>query len=131
MKKYFLRWNQKHFSGSAKSRGLRGNVGYVGVWVARVKCLRGLHGLRGSKYFLRGSSFYVGCNFYVGCVGQTFFARVQIFLRGSFRGSKVFAWVQQFLLGSIFGGESKKNLDWPFHKYLSCLLNPHSRCMEL
>ena len=57
---------------SDKSGGLRGNVSYVGAyvaWVAWVKFLRGLRELRGSKYFLRGSAFYVGHNFYVGCVG--------------------------------------------------------------
>ena len=56
----------------------------MGAWVAWVKSLRGLRGLRGSKYFLRGSTFYVGHNFYVGCVGQ-------MFLRGSFCGSKYFS----------------------------------------
>ena len=69
-------------SESAKSRRLRGNMGYVswvGAWV------RGL----------RGSNFYVGCvsyvgqnilyvchNFYVGCVGKTCL-RGSIFLRWS------------------------------------------------
>ena len=72
---------------SAKSRGLRGNVGYVCAWVLWVKLLRGLRGLRGSKYFLRGSTFYVGHNFYVGCVGQIYF-------------SCVFAWVKAFCVGS-------------------------------
>ena len=37
---------------TAKSRGLRGNVGVSISWV---KFLRGLSGLRGSKYFLLGS----------------------------------------------------------------------------
>ena len=40
---------------SAKSLVLRGNVGYVGAWVAWVNFLLRLLGLRGSKYFLRGS----------------------------------------------------------------------------
>ena len=88
---------------STKSRGLRGNVGYMGAWVVRVTCLRGLRG-------------YVGQNIYVGhhftrvifLRGTNFFAWVQNFLRGSFRRSKFFAWVQQFLLGSTFGGGSKK-----------------------
>ena len=40
---------------TGKSRGLRGNVGYVGVSISWVKFLRGLSGLRGSKYFLLGS----------------------------------------------------------------------------
>ena len=44
----------------AKSRWLLGNVGARVAWV---KLLCGLHGLRGSKYFLRGSTFYVGHNF--------------------------------------------------------------------
>ena len=40
---------------SAKSRGLRGSVGYLGAWIAWVKFSNGLSGLRGSKYFLLGS----------------------------------------------------------------------------
>ena len=66
---------------------------------------------------MRGSNFYVCC---VGYMGQNIFyvghhfTWVIIFLRGLhgsnilFGGSKFFAWVQQFLIGSIFGGESKK-----------------------
>ena len=84
---------------SAKLRGLRGNGDYVGPWVAWVRgsvgpwvawvnFLRGLRGLRGSRYFLRGSIFYVGHNFYVGCVGPKFFAWV-------------FAWVNFYLLDAI------------------------------
>ena len=46
---------------SAKSRELHNNVGYVGAWV---NFLRGLSGLRGSKYI------YLGHNF---CVGQIYF----------------------------------------------------------
>ena len=61
---------------------LRGCVGCVGPWV---------RGLCGSKYFLRGSTFYVGHNFtwvawvnifYVGCVGQTFYFYFILFLLG-------------------------------------------------
>ena len=44
----------------AKSRWLLGNVGARVAWV---KLLCGLRGLRGSKYFLRGSTFDVGHNF--------------------------------------------------------------------
>ena len=51
------------FISSAKSRGLRGNVGYVRACVAWVCGLRGLRGLR-------GSNFYVGC---VGYVSQNIF----------------------------------------------------------
>ena len=81
---------------SAKSRGLRGNVG---AWVVWVKFLPGLRELLGSKYFLRGSTFYVGHNFYVGCVGQSL-------LRG-LHGSNiifawVFAWVQNFRVVQFF-----------------------------
>ena len=85
--------------------GLHGNVG---VWVAWVKFLRGLHGLVGSKYFLRGSAFYVGHNFYVVCVGQTCFCVGQIFCvslcmgQNFLRGSKIFAWVNFVLRGSTF-----------------------------
>ena len=67
---------------SAKLRGLRDNVGYVGAWVACVKFLRGLRGLRRSKYFLRGLTFYVGHNFYMGCVGQIYFCVGQFFYVG-------------------------------------------------
>ena len=40
---------------SAKSRGLHGNVGYVGAWIAWGKFLHGLSGLCGSKNVLLGS----------------------------------------------------------------------------
>ena len=40
---------------SAKSRGLHGNVGYVGEWNAWVEFLHGLSGLCGSKNVLLGS----------------------------------------------------------------------------
>ena len=59
---------------------LRGCVGCVGPWV---------RGLCGSKYFLRGSTFYVGHNFYVGCVGQ--------FFLGGLRGSN-FLFLFYFIL---------------------------------
>ena len=49
----------------------------MGPWVASVKFLRGLRGLRGSKYFLRGSNFFA--------VGQFFL-----------RGSKFSPWVKIF-----------------------------------
>ena len=63
----------------AKSRGLSGNVGYVGAWVI---FLRGLRGLRGSKYFLRGQhSTWV--------IYFTWIAWVKYILRGSLRGSKI------------------------------------------
>ena len=88
--------------------------GSVGTWVAWVKFLRWLHGLRGSKYFLRGSKFYVGHNSYVGCVGQIYFFVGQFFLRGSksfcldlcvgqifLRGSIIFALVNFYLLDEI------------------------------
>ena len=102
---------------SVKSRGLLGNVGYVGAWVAWVtwvKFLPGLLGLRESKYFLRGSTFYVGHNFYVGCVGQIYFSMGQTFLSGSnlccvglcvgqnfLRGPKIFALINFYLLDEI------------------------------
>ena len=40
---------------SAKSRGLRDNVGYVAAWISWVDFLRELSGLRWSKCFLIGS----------------------------------------------------------------------------
>ena len=64
-------------------RGLRGSNFYVG-------CV----GYVGQNIFLHVLAFYVGNNFYVGCVGQNF-------LLGSLRGSKVFAWVQNFLVGQV------------------------------
>ena len=54
---------------SAKSRGLRGNVGYVDAWVA----------------WLRGSNFYVGC---VGYVGQNIF-----YVGQHFTWVIIFTWV--------------------------------------
>ena len=70
---------------------VRGLGESVGAWVAWVKFLRGLRELHGSKYFLRGYHF----------TWVIIFTWV--------------AWVQQFMLGSIFENESKKNLDWRFH----------------
>ena len=67
-------------------RGLLGNVGYVGVWVA----------------WVRGCVGYVGQNiFYVGCVGQFFLSG----LRGSnflFLFYFIFAWVSFYLLDEVF-----------------------------
>ena len=66
---------------------------------------------------LHGSNFYVGC---VGYVGQKIFhvghhfTWVIIFTWVAWV-KYTFAWVQKFLLGSTFGRESKKNLDWHFH----------------
>ena len=74
-----------NFEESAKSRGLRGNMGHVGAW---------LRGLRGSNFYAgcvgyAGQNiFYVGHNFCVGCLGQICFCVGlcvdQNFLRGSF-----------------------------------------------
>ena len=94
---------------SAKSRGLLGNVGYVGAWGAWVKFLRGLRGLR------RSNIFYVGHNFYVGFVSQICFCVCQTFYVGPKFFAWVFPWVQQFLLRSILGGESKKHINCRFH----------------
>ena len=84
---------------SSKSRGLHGNVGYMGAWVAWVKLLRGRRGLRGSKCFLRGSQLLRGLRgsnvFLRGskflCVGQ-FFLHV----------SKFSPWVKTFCVGLSF-----------------------------
>ena len=52
-----LLWIKLGWKELAKSRGLRGNVGYLGPWV---------RGLRGSKFYV-GSVGYVRQNiFYVG-----------------------------------------------------------------
>ena len=57
---------------SAKSRGLRGNVGYVDAWI-RVSegCVDQIFTwvawFTWVKIFI-GLTFYVGHNFYVGCV---------------------------------------------------------------
>ena len=61
---------------SAKSRGLRGNVGTRVAWA---KILRGWRELRGQNHILRRSTFRVGHNFYVGCVSQMYFCVGQIF----------------------------------------------------
>ena len=74
---------RKLFVESAKSRGLRGNMGQVGASVA---WMRG---------YVGQNIFYVGHNFYMGSVGQNV-------LRGSLCGSKIFAWV------NILGGSPKK-----------------------
>ena len=71
----------------AKLRGLRGNVGYVGLWVAWVRGLR-------------GSIFYVGC---VGYVGK-YFTCVIIFTWvawAKYIFAWVFAWVNFYLLDEI------------------------------
>ena len=68
---------------SAKSSGLRGNVGYVGAWVTWVNFLRGL---RGSNIFLRESIFLTW---------------VQNFFRETLRGSRIFAWVKCFCRGQL------------------------------
>ena len=62
---------------SGKSRGLRGNVGYVGAWFTWVH----------------------GC---VGYVGQIFLRGSNFFLHGSLRASKFFTWVQNFWVGQFF-----------------------------
>ena len=83
--------SSSHWAKSAKSRELRGNVGYVGVWV------RGLHGSNyyvGWVGYMGQNIFYVRHNFYVGCVGQIYFCVGQNFLRGSLRGSKIYAWIK-------------------------------------
>ena len=89
--------NRKHLlelvkTESAKSRGLRGTMGYAVACVAWVKFLRELRGLCESKCFLLESKFYVRHNFYVGCVGQIYFCVDQHFLRGSI----FFTWVNIF-----------------------------------
>ena len=83
---------------SAKSRGLRGNVGCVDAWI-RVSegCVDQIFTwvawFTWVKIFI-GLTFYVGHNFYVGCVvlwlGQKFLRR-----------SKIFPWVKIYLLDEI------------------------------
>ena len=75
---------------SAKSRGLRSNVGYVGAWVTWVKFLLGLRGLRGSKYFL------------CGLPGSNIFLRGLNFFEWVFAWVKIFYVVPNFLRGSKF-----------------------------
>ena len=72
-----------------------GCVGCVGAWVEWVKFLCGLCGLRGSKYFLRESTFYVGHSFYLGCVGRKFLRRSFLLLL------LLFAWLSFYLLDEI------------------------------
>ena len=69
-----------------KSRGLCGNVSWVGPWVRWLRGTNffcGLGDLRWSKYFLYGSTCYVGYNFYVGREGVKHFCIGQSFLHGS------------------------------------------------
>ena len=91
-------------SESAKSRRLRGNVGYVscvGPWV------RGLHGLN----FYVGYVSYVGQNIFYVVIIFTWVAWVKNFCVGQFflRGSKFSAWVKifcggvGFCMGHFFG----------------------------
>ena len=74
LKHIFFNYRQE----SAKLRGLHGNVGYVGAWIVWVKFLRGLSGLRDSKYFLFGSNIIL-CRSY--CRSKIF--AVFFFFRGS------------------------------------------------
>ena len=89
------------------------------MWVHRLRgsmncagqIFTGLRGLRGSKYFLRGSTFYVGHNFYVGCMGQIYFCVGQFdYVRQHFICVR-----QNFLRGPIFFVVGLKNIDWCFH----------------
>ena len=84
-------------------RRLHGNVGYVGAWV------KFLRGLRGSKYFLLGSTFYVGHNFYVGCVGQYFYVGQHFLCVLKFFCDGLNFCVGQFFVVGL------KNIDWRFH----------------
>ena len=69
---------------SAKLRGLRGNVSYVGAWVAWVKIFfTWINVLRGSIYFCVGQFFF--------CVGPNFFVWVKLFCVGP-----------KFCVGSFF-----------------------------
>ena len=74
---------------SAKSRGFRGNLGYVGAWV---------HGLRGSNFYA-GWLGYLGQNiFYLGhsfCVGQIYFC-VGLWVCPKFIPAFFFMWISLF-----------------------------------
>ena len=72
-----------NFEESAKSRGLRGNMGHVGAWV---RGLRGSNFYAGCVGYAGQKIFYVGHNFCVGCLGQYVFAWV-------------FAWIKIFCVG--------------------------------
>ena len=82
---------------SAKSLGLPDNVGYVGAWVTWFQLLRGLRGLRWSKYFFTWVIIFTWVA-WVKCIFVW-----------------VFAWVKNFCLSQFLGGSPKKNLDWHFH----------------
>ena len=58
----------------------------MGVRIEWITFFSGLCGLHGSKYFLRGSTFYVGHNFYVGCVDQNFCVDQFFLSRSNFSG---------------------------------------------
>ena len=101
-----------------------------GVWVAWVKLLCRLRGLRGPSFYMMGHNYFTwGC---IGLRDQTFLRVSKNFCVGLFHGSNFSAWVQQFMLGAIFGGESKKNLGWHFHKILiKSTLIADACCIEL
>ena len=82
---------------------LLNRVGCVVTWIAWVKFLCELRGLHCSKYFLRGSSFYVGC------VGQTFLRGSKIFCVGLFVGQNFLRGSNNFCSGQ-FLGVSLKNI---------------------
>ena len=74
--KYYIKWFLESFA-------------FSWHWVTKqqLNFWPGFPGIRGSKYFLRRSSFFVWAN---------------IFWGGSLRGSKLFPWVQSFLSESTF-----------------------------
>ena len=82
-----------------------------------------MRGLRGSKYFLHGSTFYVGHNIYVGFVGQIYFCVGQHFLCEL----KDFLCGSKFLRGSIFFVVGLKNIDLRLHNNI---LVVHYICIE-
>ena len=92
---------------------MHGSCGSIGAWVTCVKFLRGL---RGSRCFIRGSTFDMGHKWVALVI---YFCIVQIFSRGSF-----LCLGQIFLGGEGWGGRrgealGLKNLNWSFHNNIS------------
>ena len=72
-------------------------LGYMGPLIAWFIFLKGLHGpifYVECVGYVGQNNFYVCHNFYLGCVDQIYFFMTQFFLRGS----KIFAWVNFYLL---------------------------------
>ena len=96
-----------HRQESAKLWGLHGNVGYVGTWV---KFLRGLSGLRGSKYFLLGSNIILCRSYRRSKIFAVFFFFVD---QPLFSKWDCFSILQRIVWAFFFRGSSQQILTTP------------------